>query len=116
MKASRSSWCVAFVALAIAGTAATAHAQPYVYVLGRTVSPSQNVLTVIDGATNTKGPSISLGGSNRFVLPQAMAMAPDGDRIYVINDLDSTISVVSTETHAVVDTWPSSLVGANPGR
>jgi YVTN family beta-propeller protein len=115
MKGSTSSWCVAFVALAISGVAATAHAQPYVYVLGRTsATPSRNVLTVINGATNTKGPSVSLGTSNRFVLPQAMAIAPDGDRIYVINDLDSTISVVSTATNTVVDTWPSSLVGTNP--
>ena len=71
-------------------------------------------MSVIDGATNTKGPRISLGASNGFILPQAMAMAPDGDRIYVINDLDSTVSVVSTQTNTVVDTLPQSLVGTNP--
>ena len=106
---------VAFVVLAGSVVAVTAEAQPYVYALGRTSdSPRRNVLTVIDGATNTKGPSISLGASNGFILPQAMAMAPDGDRIYVVNDLDSTVSVVSTETNTVVDTWPASLVGTNP--
>ena len=81
---------------------------------GRRTVPRRNVLTVIDAATNTKGPSIPLGTSNNFILPQAMAMAPDGDRIYVINDLEETISVVSTETNTVVDTWPSSLVGTRP--
>jgi YVTN family beta-propeller protein len=115
MKGSRSSWCVAFVALAVSVVAATAEAQPYVYVLGSTSgSPGLNVLTVIDGATNAKGPSITLGTSNFFILPQAMAMAPDGDRIYVINDLAETISVVSTETNTVVETWPTSLVGTRP--
>jgi YVTN family beta-propeller protein len=112
MKGSRSSWCVALVALAVSAAAVTAEAQPYVYALGRT--SGLNVLTVIDGATNTKGPRITLGTSNNFILPQAMAMAPDGDRIYVINDLADTISVVSTETNAVVETWPSSLVGTRP--
>jgi YVTN family beta-propeller protein len=112
MKGSRSSWCVAFVALAVSAAAVTAEAQPYVYVLGR--ASGLNVLTVIDGASNTKGPRITLGTSNNFILPQALAMAPDGARIYVINDLADTISVVSTQTNTVVDTWPSSLVGTRP--
>ncbi len=115
MQVSRSSWYVALVALAVSVVAATAEAQPYVYALGRdSNSPRRNVLTVIDGATNTKGPRISLGASGGFILPQAMAMAPDGDRIYVINDLDATVSVVSTETNTVVDTWPTALVGTSP--
>lgn len=110
-----SSWCVAFVALVVSAAATTAEAQPKVYVLGRTSgSPMVNVLTVIDGATNTKGPRITLGPSNNFILPQAMAMSPDGDRIYVVNDIGDTISVVSTATNTVVDTWPASLVGTRP--
>jgi YVTN family beta-propeller protein len=115
MKGSRSSWCAAFLALAVSVVAGTAEAQPFVYALGRdTAAPRRNVLTVIDGASNTKGAGVVLGSSNGFILPQAMAMAPDGDRIYVINDLADTISVVSTETNTVVDTWPSSLVGTRP--
>ena len=43
-------------------------------------------------------------------------MAPDGDRIYVINDLDSTVSVVSTQTNTVVDTWPRHWSGPTLGR
>ena len=41
-------------------------------------------------------------------------MAPDGARIFAINDYDNSISVVSTATNTVVDTWPTALVGANP--
>ena len=48
------------------------------------------------------------------MLPHAMAMAPDGARIYVINDFDGTVSVVSTATNTVEDTWPGALVGASP--
>jgi YVTN family beta-propeller protein len=115
MKNSRLSWCVSLAALVVSVVAATAEAQPYAYVLGRDSSaPRRNILTVIDGATNTKGPRIVLGTSNGFILPQALAMAPDGDRVYVVNDLEATISVVSTATNAVVDTWPTSLVGTAP--
>ena len=61
-----------------------------------------------------QGPEITLGTSNGFILPQAMAMAPDGDRIYVVNDLDDTISVVSTATNTVEDTWPTSWSAREP--
>ncbi len=112
---SKSSCRLALAVVAVSAVAATAQAEPYVYVLGRASgSPMVNVLTVIDGATNTKGPRITLGPSNNFILPQAMAMSPDGERIYVINDIGDTISVVSTATNTVVDTWPSSLVGIRP--
>ena len=115
MQVSRSSWWVALVVLAVSVVGGQAEAQPNVYVLGRnSESPRRNVLTVVDGATNTKGPRITLGTSGGFVFPQAMAMAPDGNRIYVVNDLESTVSVVSTATNTVVETWPASLVGANP--
>jgi len=105
----------ALVALLIWCAAPSAEAAPSVYVLGRTpATPRRNVLTVIDAASNTKGPKIMLGTSNGFILPQVMAMAPDGARIYVANDLDDTISVVSTATNTVVETWPATLVGATP--
>ena len=41
-------------------------------------------------------------------------MAPNGARVYVINDYDQTISVVSTATNTVEDVWPTSLVGTAP--
>ena len=105
----------AAVALAVLSVAATAAAEPFVYVLGRqTGTPRLNVLTVIDAAGNTKGPRVTLGTSNGFILPQAMSMAPDGARIYVLNDLEGTISVVSTATNVIEDTWPAAVVGAQP--
>ena len=60
------------------------------------------------------GPRIQLGLSNGFLLPHALVMAPDGARVYVINDYDQTISVVSTATNTVEDVWPTSLVGTAP--
>ena len=107
--------CVVLAAIVICSAAGTAVADPFVYVLGRTTgTPRINVLTVIDAATNAKRARITLGTSNGFILPQVMAMAPDGARIYVANDGDDTISVVSTATNTVVDTWPAALGGPVP--
>jgi YVTN family beta-propeller protein len=39
--------------------------------------------------------------------PYGMAMTPDGSRLYVLHELDSTVSVISTATNAVVATIPS---------
>ena len=115
MSESKSKWCVALAALAVLAMAVPAQAQPYVYVLGKVPgSPWRQHLTVINAATNTKGPRIELGGSNGHLLPHTMAMAPDGARVYVVNDSDQTVSVVSTASNTVEDTWPTSLVGANP--
>jgi YVTN family beta-propeller protein len=107
--------CIVLAVMAVCSTAAIASADPFVYVLSRTLdAPRVNVLTVIDAATNTKGARITLGTSNGFILPQAMAMSPDGNRIYVANDLEGTISVVSTATNAVEETWPAALGGIGP--
>ena len=115
MFGSKLAWWVGFLALIVAGAAGLAEAQPHVYVLGRdSASPRRNQLTVVNAATNTKGPRIALGTSNGVVLPQAMVMAPDGSRVYVINDLQGTISVVATATNTLEDTWPSALVGSSP--
>ena len=73
-----------------------------------------STLTVIDAATNTTGPRIQLGRSNGTLLPHAIVMAPNGARVYVVNDYDQTISVVSTATNTVEDVWPTSLVGTAP--
>ena len=114
MSESKSKWWVALATLAVLAVAAPAQAQPYVYALGKVPGqPYRQYLTVINAATNAKGPSIELGPSNGILLPHAMAMAPDGARIYVVNDFDHTVSVVSTATNTVEDTWPASLVGTN---
>ena len=49
-------------------------------------------------------------------MPHAIVMAPNGARVYVVNDYDQTISVVSTATNTVEDVWPTSLVGTARGR
>jgi YVTN family beta-propeller protein len=107
-----------FALLAALAAASPAQAEPYVYVLGKVPpasgSPWPQRLTVIDAATNTKGAQIPLGRSNGFLLPHAMAISPDGSLIFVVNDYDATVSIVSTETETVVDTLPSSVVGTRP--
>jgi YVTN family beta-propeller protein len=103
---------LAFIALLM--VAAPVSAAPYVYVLGKVPGQWQQYLTVIDAATNTVGPRIQLGRSNGFLLAHAIVMAPDGARIYVVNDFDATVSVVSTATNTVVDVWPAALIGSAP--
>jgi YVTN family beta-propeller protein len=108
-------WRFALAVIALLTGAAPVSAAPYVYVLGKVPGTQwQQHLTVIDAATNATGPRIRLGLSNGFLLPHALVMAPDGARVYVINDYDQTISVVSTATNTVEDVWPTSLVGTAP--
>jgi YVTN family beta-propeller protein len=107
-------WWFGPALIALIVTAGSVSAEPYAYVLGKVPGQWQQYLTVIDAATNARGPRIQLGRSNGFLLPHAIAMAPDGARVYVVNDYDQTISVVSTATNTVEDVWPASLVGTNP--
>lgn len=103
------------LAITVLGLVSTASAAPFVYVMSRrSGTPRVNVLTVIDAATNTKAAQIVLGAANNFILPKLMTISPNGDRVYVANDLESTISVVSTATNTVVDTWPTALAGITP--
>jgi YVTN family beta-propeller protein len=105
----------ALAVIALLTVAAPATAAPYVYVLGKVPGQQwRQYLNVIDAATNAKGPRIQLGLSYGYLLPHAIAMAPDGARVYVINDYDQTVSVVSTATNTVEDVWPTALVGTNP--
>lgn len=119
----RFSWfvyaCLGLVTL-MAGTP-TAEAQPYVYALNDVSDSLNQKLNVINAATNTSVAQIVLGEAHPRSWPEHIAMAPDGGRIYVINNHDRTVSVVSTRTswpdyfrNTVEDTWPSSLVGLNP--
>ena len=107
-------WWFALAVMALLTWAAPVAAAPYVYVLGKVPGLWQQYLTVIDAATNTTGPRIQLGRSNGTLLPHAIVMAPNGARVYVVNDYDQTISVVSTATNTVEDVWPTSLVGTAP--
>jgi len=65
-----------------------------------------NTVSVIDSATNTVIDTITVGAK-----PSAMAVSPDGSRLYVTNSGDDTVSVVDTATNSVVATIP---VGAVP--
>ena len=113
MSQSKSKWWIALVALAGCAVAERVYAQPYVYALARDRYPeitSQRLLA-IDAATNT---FTTVGGvrlgRTQGIRPEHLAVAPDGARVYAINSLDFTISVVSTQSSAVVDTWSSALV------
>jgi YVTN family beta-propeller protein len=58
-----------------------------------------NTVSVIDTATNSVVDTIVVGG-----IPGAMAVSPDGTRLYVANTRDDTVSVVDTATDGVVAT------------
>ncbi len=44
-------------------------------------------------------------------VPRGFALSPNGDRLFVANSWDDTISVIDTKTLEVTATWP---VGAEP--
>lgn len=112
---------MALASLAVSATAGPADAQPYVYVLGASnnyPNDRHHYLRVYNAATNTIVTGITLG-ETQFSDQIAIAMAPDGALIYVINNYnrssgDRTASVVSTQTNTVVATLTESVIGANP--
>jgi YVTN family beta-propeller protein len=109
---SRTSWliCICLGLAVILAVPASAQAQARVYVLGHgsgSTSGTPQYLTVVDGVTNRKGARIQLGLSGG--LYGSMALAPDGQRVYVVNDWDGTVSVVSTATNTVVQTLPRTM-------
>ena len=61
---------------------------------------------MIETATNTVVDTIAVG-----TFPNAVAVTPDGNFLYVVNALDGTASVVDTTTNTVVDT---ELLGTSP--
>jgi YVTN family beta-propeller protein len=63
------------------------------------VSRETNRLVVIDAATFRIGGSIRVGE-----FPEGIVARPDGEQVFVANSRSSSISVVSTVTHEVVDT------------
>jgi YVTN family beta-propeller protein len=60
-----------------------------------------NVVQRIDIASGTIVGSIPVGSS-----PRGLALSPDGDRLYVTNQLGDSVSVIDTATDAVIATWP----------
>ena len=112
---SRWKWWMPLAALAVSVMGGRADAQPYVYVLGQAGSPDiiSHRLRVYNAATNTIV-AAPLLGDTQGTRPEHIAIAPDGALIYVINNLDFDLSVVSTQTNSVVDTWSAPIIGTNP--
>ena len=54
-------------------------------------------MSVISTATNTVIATIPVGSS-----PVGVAVTPDGSKVYVANDGDNTVSVISTATNTVI--------------
>jgi YVTN family beta-propeller protein len=46
--------------------------------------------------------------------PRRFAITPDGSQLWVTNELGSSVSVISTKDHTVVDTIALTLKGARP--
>ena len=115
MFTSRSKWCISLAALAVSIMAGPAAAQPYVYVLGEAGTPdiTSHRLRVFNAATGTIVAGVRLG-ETQGTAQRHIAIAPDGALLYVINNLDFDISVFSTQTNTVVDTWGEPIVGSNP--
>ena len=67
-----------------------------------------NTVTVIDRATNTVVDKILCGSGSI-----ALAAHPDGSVIFVVNIFESTVAILSTETHKVVDKIVLKPVGAD---
>jgi len=68
--------------------------------------PNNNLVSVIDTATNEVIDTITVGN-----YPQAVAVNLDGTRAYVANTNDNTVSVIDTITNTVIDTVS---VGSGP--
>jgi YVTN family beta-propeller protein len=62
---------------------------------------------VIDTASGKLTKNIRVGKR-----PRRMALTPDGKELWVTNELDASVSVVSTATHEVIDTVKFQLKGA----
>jgi len=71
-----------------------------------TISFPNNLVSVIDTATNTVISTIPVG-----VGPTGVAITPDGTRAYVTNDGSDTVSVIDTATNTVAGTI---VVGSSP--
>lgn len=107
--------CIPAMALATL-VAAPAQAQTFAYVVGQRDDPAPGnsgiqVVSVIDAATNTIVASIPVGLGCVCVDPDIVAIAPDGSRAYVTNELANSMSVIDTASNSVVATV---AVGTGP--
>lgn len=68
-----------------------------VYVANTNISTGIGTVSVIAAPSNKVVDTVTVGSS-----PIGVAVTPDGSRVYVVNDGDSTVSVISTATDAVI--------------
>jgi YVTN family beta-propeller protein len=84
-------------------------AQPWAYV----ISSATQQLDVIDAATDAVAASVPVGAS-----PVALAVTPDGARVFVANGGSASVTVVDGENHAPLATLPlpsaPSAIAASP--
>lgn len=97
---------------------ATAAAAPFAYVLAQRDddpgpgSAGGQTLVVIDTATNSIATTIPLGRGCLYCFrASTLAVAPDGSRVFVANQVAGTVSIVDVATHTVAATVP---VGGAP--
>jgi YVTN family beta-propeller protein len=114
---------VGAAATLLAMTVTAAQAQPTVYVLtqGAVGVAGPQSLVVINGATYNREAQIPLGRGTSSFWDGSLVISPDGDRVYVANTADDSVSVVSTATNTVIDTlprellWPGCISGCGSG-
>jgi|GEM_PF-1543694 len=91
----RSLWLGAVFGAGFVSLSPMAGAAPFAYVSNAT----DNIVSVIDAATNTEVRTIPVGAS-----PNGVAVHPAGTFVYVANTNANDVSVISTATNAVVAT------------
>ena len=111
----RSRRWVLWAVLATTLAAVPAHAQPYVYALGYEPTPDSAYtrLVAIDASTNGIVGSVVLG-ENPAPRNEHLAISPDGSRLVVVNNPERTVSVISAQTLALLDTYSQALLGIRP--
>lgn len=57
-----------------------------------------NTVSVIDTVTNNITATITVG-----YIPQGIAATPDGKKVYVLDDADSYVDYIGTNTNEAVD-------------
>jgi YVTN family beta-propeller protein len=109
---------IAWAAVAVAAVGATpVTAQPYVYVLGQTdtapgsTNAGPQYVTVIDTATRTKVTRITAGTGCMCIGAEGMTLSRDGAFLYVANEVENSVTVISTASNSVVDTMAGVISG-----
>ena len=90
-----------------ASAVSSAAAQPYAYVLlqkDQASANAQQALAVIDTQTVTRVTTIPLDVGCCAHNAQSLAASPDGARVFVVNQVSGTVSVVDTTTRTRVGT------------